>query len=635
MCGIAGIIDKSSRLGPARLGQLAKQMADAMRHRGPDDAGVWVSRNGQVALAHRRLSIIDTSTAGRQPMANHDGSKQIVFNGEIYNFLELRQQLEAQGIAFRSRTDTEVLIQILERRGIIAGLNDLDAMFALGWYDEGAERLLLARDIFGEKPLYYVDGQNYFAFASELTALSGLPNFDARIDATAIARYLCYQYVPAPDTIYRSARKLPPGSVLVRETDGQLQIRQYYRFATGVRATATRRLTDAADELEAILLRSIKRRLISDVPIGAFLSGGVDSSTVLALAAKLISEPVKTFTVGFEGSPDSEHGDAADTARQIGADHHEQLLQPDVAALCKHIGQVLDEPNADSSCLPTYLLSAFARSRVTVALSGDGGDELFGGYGRYLATVDEERRKAHDGGMHGWSPGQAYWSARILVFPEPELEKLTGTVPLALSRELANARRSLNTDSRPLINRLREVDASHYMPGAVLAKVDRMSMQSSLEVRAPLLGRDVAEFAKSLAADECLGGDQGKLVLKELARRHLPAQCVSRPKRGFGLPMGLWGAATLIPAARSLLLSPDTQLNHWIPAKGMRTYLRRLEKDFNAYRVWSLLILEVWLRSHPCIVGETFEVPELRYSFSRALARVGRQMVRTVAPVSS
>src|SRR5262245_31984850 len=249
MCGIAGIIDKSARLGPDRLGQLAKQMADAMVHRGPDDAGVWVSSNGQAALAHRRLSIIDTSAAGRQPMANHDGSKQIVFNGEVYNFLELRRQLEAQGIAFRSRSDTEVLIQILEQRGI-SGLNDLDAMFALGWYDESAERLILARDIFGEKPLYYVDAQNYFAFASELTALSGLPNFDARIDATAIASYLCYQYVPAPETIYRSARKLPPGSVLVRETDGKLQIRQYYRFETDVRATAARRLTDAADELE-------------------------------------------------------------------------------------------------------------------------------------------------------------------------------------------------------------------------------------------------------------------------------------------------------------------------------------------------------------------------------------------------
>jgi asparagine synthase (glutamine-hydrolysing) len=634
MCGIAGIIDKSLRLGPTELSQFARQMADKMVHRGPDDAGVWVSSNGQVALSHRRLSIIDTSAAGRQPMANRDGTKQIVFNGEIYNFLELRRQLEAEGITFRSRTDTEVLIQILDLRGV-AGLNDLDAMFALGWYDESAERLLLARDIFGEKPLYYVDAPDYFAFASELSALCGLPGFDARIDAAAIASYLCYQYIPAPGTIYRCARKLPPGSLLVRESDGQLRISQYYRFATGAQGTAKRRLTDAADELEAILLTSIKRRLISDVPIGTFLSGGVDSSTVVALAAKLTAEPLKTFTVGFEGFPDSEHGDAADTARQIGTDHYEQLLQPDVAVLGKHIGQVLDEPNADSSCLPTYLLSAFTRSKVKVALSGDGGDELFGGYGRYMATVDECRRKARGDGMQWWSPGVAYWSSRILVFPEPELERLTGTVPLALSRELAEARRFLDMDSRPLINRLREVDASHYMPGAVLAKVDRMSMQSSLEVRAPLLGRDVAEFAKSLAADECLGGNQGKLVLKEIARRHLPAQCVSRPKRGFGLPMGLWGAATLIPAARGLLLSPDTQLSHWIPAHRMRAYLRRQDKEFNAYRVWSLLILEAWLRSHPCVVGERFEVLESRYSFSRTLARVGRQMMRTVTPLSS
>src|SRR5262245_28656006 len=279
MCGIAGIIDKSLRLGPATLMQIATRMADKMVHRGPDDAGVWVSRNGQVALAHRRLSIIDTSDAGRQPMANHDGSKQIVFNGEVYNFLELRRQLQAEGATFRSRTDTEVLIQVLERRGV-PGLNDLDAMFALGWYEESEERLILARDIFGEKPLYYVDGQNYFAFASELSALSELPDFDARVDASAIAGYLCYQYVPAPNTIYRCAHKLPPGCLLVRERDGQLEIRQYYRFVTSVRATARRRLADAADELEAILFSSIKRRLISDVPIGTFLSGGVDSSTV-------------------------------------------------------------------------------------------------------------------------------------------------------------------------------------------------------------------------------------------------------------------------------------------------------------------------------------------------------------------
>jgi asparagine synthase (glutamine-hydrolysing) len=632
MCGIAGLIDKSLRLGPARLAQVAKQMADAMVHRGPDDAGVWVSRDGQAALSHRRLSIIDTSDAGHQPMASHDGCKQIVFNGELYNFLELREELKAKGVSFRSRTDTEVLIQILEQHGI-AGLNELDAMFAFGWYDEPAKRLILARDIFGEKPLYYVDGPEYFAFASELSALFALPNFDARIDASAIARYLCYQYVPAPETIYRCVRKLPPGSVLTRERDGRLHVRQYYRFATGGRMSGGRRLSDAADELEVLLATSIKRRLISDVPIGAFLSGGVDSSTVVALATKLTKEPVKTFTVGFEDFVDSEHADAAETARFLGTDHHEQLLRPDAVALCGHIGQVLDEPNADSSCLPTYLLSAFTRTKVTVALSGDGGDEMFGGYGRYLATIDEEQRKAHGGGMRWWTPGLAYWSSRILVFPEAELTKLTGSVPVGLRRDLANARRFLETDRRPLINCLREVDASHYMPGAVLAKVDRMSMQSSLEVRAPLIGRGVAEFAQNLAADECLGGGQGKLVLKEVARRHLPEQCTNRPKRGFGLPMGLWGATALLPAARRLLETSDTRLHRWIPAKKLSAYLNEMETDFNAYRVWSLLILEVWLQSHPHVVGETFDATVKRYAFSRTLARVRQQMVRTVTPL--
>jgi asparagine synthase (glutamine-hydrolysing) len=625
MCGIAGIIDKSSRLSAQRLGDLATQMATAMTHRGPDDSGVWVSCDGRVALSHRRLSIIDTSVAGHQPMASRDGQKQIVFNGEIYNFLDLRRQLEADGEVFESRSDTEVLVRVLERRGV-DGLHDLDAMFAFGWFDESSGELLLARDIFGEKPLYYVDGPEYFAFASELSALMSLPGFDARIDASTIARYLAYQYVPAPETIYRSVNKLPPGSFLRRGPDGHVEVRQYYKFVTSTTGSASRTLADAADELEAILVTSIKRRLISDVPIGAFLSGGVDSSTVVALAAKITQAPVKTFTIGFEGSTDSEHFDAAEMARHIGTDHYAQLLQPDGMDLCAHIGTVLDEPNGDSSCLPTYLLSAFTRERVTVALSGDGGDELFGGYGRYLATVEESERKARGESMDWWTPGVAYWSSRILVYPEPEVEALCGQLPDTLRAELANAREALETDQRPLVNKLREIDAAHYMPGAVLAKVDRMSMRSSLEVRAPLIGREVAAFAMKLAAEECIGGHQGKLVLKEVARRSLPIDWLNRPKRGFGLPMGMWGAQALMPAARQLLQAPDTRLAAWIPAERLGRYLDRMDREFSAYRVWSLLILEHWLRAHPHAVGSRFEAQDVSAfpSPGMLLASVGR-----------
>ena len=310
MCGIAGIVDKRGKLGPARLGQLAKEAADRMRHRGPDNSGVWVSPDGRCALSHRRLSIIDVSSAGHQPMVSRTGHSVIAFNGEVYNFLELKGELEARGAAFRSNSDTEVLLEMLEQEGQEA-LVRLDAMFALGHYDIGRQELLLARDIFGEKPLYYVDHEDYFAFASELHSLANLPGFDARIDRSTIASYLCFQYVPTPQTIYRSARKLPPASYLTVGPSGDVTIRPYYRFETSAAEHSVRSLDDLADELEAILLTSLRRRLISDVPLGAFLSGGVDSSTVAALVTKKLGIPLQTFSIGFANHPDSEHLDAA------------------------------------------------------------------------------------------------------------------------------------------------------------------------------------------------------------------------------------------------------------------------------------------------------------------------------------
>ncbi|WP_019012907.1 asparagine synthase (glutamine-hydrolyzing) [Elioraea tepidiphila] len=601
MCGIAGIILKRGQPGAIDTGAIARRMADLMAHRGPDDAGVWVSPDGRVALSHRRLAIIDLSAAGHQPMTGRSGRTHIVFNGEIYNFRDLRARFEAEGVAFRSDSDTEVLLEALERDGA-AALNSLDAMFAFAWYDEASGRLMLARDIFGEKPLYYTDNDTCFAFASELSALAEVPGFDDRVDGDTIARFLAYQYVPAPETIYRGARKLPPAHLLMREADGTFATRAHYRFVPDGPAEPARSLSEAADELEAILVGTVRQRLISDVPLGAFLSGGVDSSLVVALAARVLGQPVKTFTIGFAGFAESEHKDAAEVAGLLGTDHREQVLSPDSVGLCEQIGRVLDEPNADSSCLPTFLLSRFTREAVTVALSGDGGDELFGGYGRYMATVDEATEAARLR-LPGFSPGAAYWSARLLVFPESELQALAGGVPAALVDEFATARAALDGDPRPLVHRLREADVRMYMPGAVLAKVDRMSMQSSLEVRAPLLGREVADFASRLAASECVRGGAGKHVLKEVARRYLPSAIIDRPKRGFGLPMGLWGAEALLPAARALLLSGPTCLAAWIPRDRLARYLDRMTRDFSAYRVWALLVLEFWLRTHRHSVG--------------------------------
>src|SRR2546430_1222880 len=604
MCGIAGIVDKHGKLGPARLAQLAKEAADRMRHRGPDDSGVWVSPDGRCALSHRRLSIIDVSSAGHQPMVSRTGHSVIAFNGEVYNFLELKGELEGRGAAFRSSSDTEVLLEMLEQEGQEA-LVRLDAMFALGHYDIGRQVLLLARDIFGEKPLYYVDHEDYFAFASELHSLASLPGFDARIDRLAIASYLCFQYVPTPQTIYTSARKLPPASYLTVGPSHDVTIRPYYKFQTSAAEHSERSLDNLADELEAILLTSLRRRLISDVPLGAFLSCGVDSSTVAALVTNKLGIPLQAFSIGFANHPDSEHLDAAAIARMLGADHRDRVLTADAIELGHHIGTVLDEPNADSSCFPTFLLSGFAREHVTVALSGDGGDEMFGGYGRYFVTVDEWKRKRKGSWLlPWWRAGGVYWSTRILVYPDDQLEAAIGEIPVELAARLAKMRRAVDEDRRPLLNVLRETDALNYMPGAVLAKVDRMSMQHSLEVRAPLLGIEVADFAKQLAADDCYRQGSGKLVLKRVASRYLPESWMNRPKRGFGLPMDLWSVDKLLPITRSLVLGHDARLPAWLDRRLLGRYLDGMERDFNAYRVWSLYILENWLRSHPAAPAE-------------------------------
>ena len=608
MCGIAGVLRKSLQVSPQHLRNLAGAMAGTMYHRGPDDEGVWLSADNRVALSHRRLSIIDTSSAGHQPMIGRDGQSALTYNGELYNFLEVKAELEAAGCKFKTKSDTEVFLAGLERWGPGA-FSKFDAMFAIGHYDAVSRRLIIARDIFGEKPLYYVDTPEYFAFASELHALTKLPGFDTSVTTDAIAAYLSFQYVPAPFTIYKAARKLPPGHWLMADENGKIHIERYFAFETSAEKPSHRPISELADELEDLLVTSMRRRLISDVPLGAFLSGGVDSSTVAAIATKRLGVTLNTFSIGFEGHKDSEHFDAAEISRHLGTNHRDRVLTADTIELGSYIGQVLDEPNGDTSCLPTYLLSAFARENVTVALSGDGGDELFGGYGRYFVTVDESARKlAGDANLGWWRAGDVYLSSRVLVFPDDALSQVVGRVPPALANMLASMRGKIDQDTRPLLNTIRELDAQTYMPGAVLAKVDRMSMQHSLEVRAPLLGMDVAKFAMKLAADECYEEGQGKLVLKKVAGRYLPPDWMARPKRGFGLPMDMWGAETLLPALRNLIDTSECRLAQWIPASNLHAYLGHLEREFHASRAWSWFILETWLRKHPAVTdqGEGF-----------------------------
>ena len=599
MCGIAGLIDQSGWLSPEAMRDIATRMAHAMTHRGPDDFGVWIDPTGYCALSHRRLSIIDTSSAGHQPMHSTDGRACITFGGELYNFQELRAELESQGHRFRTRTDTEVLMDVVRTYGAGA-FAKMDGMYSFGLFLEDQRKLILARDPFGEKPLYYTSANGCFAFASEGHALAALPGFDTTIDEEALAQYLLLQYVPAPRSIYRAVKKLCPGEWLVLPHDDLPVIRRHFEFRPMGDPGQPRPLDDLADELEAILVRSIRRRVVSDVPLGAFLSGGVDSSLVVAIMSKVLGGGVKTFSIGFGRGAESEHAFGRRVAEHLGTDHHEKILKPNVVRLASVIGHALDEPNADTSCLPTYLLSQFARRKVTVALSGDGGDELFGGYEHYFSTLETAGRyESGDPNLKYWSPGEEHVRA-MLVFSENEVRKLLGRMPPETSDWILSLKVRLNEDGMPLLSRLRMVDVATYMPGSILAKVDRMSMQHSLEVRSPLLSIEVAQFAERLHPATCYQGGQGKLVLKQLGARYMPLEWLTRRKTGFGLPMFSWAKKKLLRLARGMLLDSGSTVQRLIGAGHMKRLLAEQERgDASVRQLWSLLILETWLRSHP------------------------------------
>jgi asparagine synthase (glutamine-hydrolysing) len=619
MCGIAGIVNTAASFSAEALVSMVKDMTDQMIHRGPDDSGVWVAPGKVCAFGQRRLSIIDLSPAGHQPMISSDGKAVITFNGEIYNYLELRAELKAQGVQFRTQTDTEVLLESLRTWGD-AAFQKFDGMYAFALFDETTKEILIGRDPFGEKPLYYTQTTDYFAFASELHCLTKLPHFDFSVDDSAVAELLMLQYIHAPRTMYRGVKKLPPGHFMRIAPDGKVTITQHFSFRPQLPPYSNRSISDLADELQEILIRSIKRRMISDVPLGAFLSGGVDSSLVVALMAKELGRDVQTFSIGFAGDKDSEHEFARATAKHLGTNHHEKILAPDVMKLVEHIAHVLDEPNADSSCLPVYLLSEFAREKVTVAISGDGGDELFGGYGRYFATLDEATKKqSGDPNLAHWTAGETYFGPRICVFSLAQAQRVMRSVPGEAQELIQSFKNAIDHSELPLLHRMREIDARTYMPGAVLAKVDRMSMQHALEVRTPFLSVEVARFAEKLSPEQCYQDGNGKLVLKELLCRYLPREFVYRPKQGFGLPTGIWGKESLLPAARKACDTPAARSQYWLPRARMKRFLSEQEQNFSTYQVWNVLMLETWLRAHRA-EGVISDIPGSRVSsFEQAL----------------
>lgn len=594
MCAIAGLIDWSHALPKNCKQQAVAAMNDSMRHRGPDADGVWQSLDGVCTLGHRRLSILDLTPLGGQPMVA-PGGQVLIFNGEIYNFRRLRPGLEQQGWTFVSTSDTEVLLAGLVLEGP-AFVDRLDGMYAFALWDPNQHSLLVGRDPFGEKPFYFLEQAGRFAFASELAALAHVPGFSSAIAPDRLALFLAFQYLPGTTTVYEGCHKLEPGEVARVDSRGRHRLSRVTFTTSREVALEPRRLDDLTDELEDILVRAVEDRLISDVPIGAFLSGGVDSSTVVAIATRRLNRSIRTYSIGFQDAQDSEHDDAQAMARHLGTEHSCGMIAPtSLAEQAAAIAAMLDEPNGDSSCMPTWHLSGLARRDITVALSGDGGDELFGGYGRYFTTLAEQQQGGPD-----WSAAAAYFhSWRMLVFPERPMTALLGAVPARVAEQVAAYGAELDNDAdKPLMNRLRQLDAASYLPGAVLAKVDRMSMRHSLEVRSPLLAREVAAFAARLPAQACGDAQGGKRVLKAVARRHLPAEWIDRPKRGFGLPMRGWAEHGVLPQARELF-AQDSHVARWLGQDAMNRFLAAQEQQPMMYQIWEMMVLEHWLRTHP------------------------------------
>jgi len=602
MCGIAGIIDLNGSLGRQRLRLIAAAMNETMAQRGPDDCGVWVDPTGRCALAQRRLSIVDLSPLGHQPMVDDSGEVALTFNGEIYNFMEIRRRLESQGHRFRSRCDAEVLLHLMAEQHVDR-LDALRGMYAFAVWNARERRLMLARDPFGKKPLSVARGAGWFAFASELRALEVIEDLDRTISREALADYLLLQYCHAPRSIYRGVEKLEPGCWLTLDAKGREQHGRHFAFSAGdaepnVELAAS--YDGRVEQLDALLTQAVQRRLISDVPLGAFLSGGIDSALVVSRMRRL-GVHTRTYTVGFADSPESEHVAAREIAAHLGSEHHDIVLRPDAIELAPLIARSLDEPNGDSSCLPTYLLAEFTRRHVTVALSGDGGDEMFGGYGRYFDTLADAAQDA------GAIASSHYLGPRLTIFQPPDIARFLGEVPTETQASIDGWSRMLDRLDRPLIHNMRTVDVQSYLPGAVLAKVDRMSMQHSLEVRCPLLDYDVARFAAAAYEDDLItrtgGGNgrstfSGKRILKDLLARELPRDWVHRRKRGFGLPSGFWNGPALRIFAHDLLAAPDTRLAACLDHRELKKWLIEQENPqcFSIYRLWPMLILELWLR---------------------------------------
>ena len=623
MCGIAGFVESpstTSPFGPDRSRALVHRMCDVIRHRGPDDEGVWVEEG--VALGMRRLSIIDLST-GHQPIHNEDRTVWIVFNGEIYNFRELRRELEAEGHRFYTATDTEVIVHAYEQwgKGAIARLR---GMFGLAIWDTTSRTLLVARDRIGIKPMYYATVNGRFYFGSELKSLLEAHELPRDLDAGALDHYLSFLYTPRDGSIFKSVRKLPPGHLLTWN-DGRIAIEQFWQMPAAETFKGSEE--EAIEQLRAVLGDAVRSHMISDVPLGAFLSGGVDSSLVVGLMSEVSSARVKTFSIGFDEPAFDELEHARRVAHHFGTEHHELVVKPDGVGILDQLIAHFDEPFADSSAIPTWYVSEMARRHVTVVLSGDGGDELFGGYERYLPhprVVAFDRYSpralrrvaaiAAAGLPHGvrgknflrhvGRNEQGRYLDAIRFFGADEK-------PALLTREVQQAMDGPDPETRlarhferfaglPWPSQMMRFDAETYLPEDVLTKVDRMSMAHSIESRVPLLDNEVIAFASALPAALKIKNGRRKHILKEVAATLVPRDILDRKKQGFGVPLGTWFRGNLRELFADTLLSPRSlQRGYFQPA-----FVRRIVDEHLAgtrdhtLRLWQLVVFEKWQQQY-------------------------------------
>ncbi|HEY3488888.1 MAG TPA: asparagine synthase (glutamine-hydrolyzing) [Candidatus Deferrimicrobiaceae bacterium] len=615
MCGIAGFLAKGTER-PGR--ELLATMGGTLAHRGPDGSGEWLSPDGRAGLAHRRLAILDLTPAGAQPMTTADGRFAISFNGEVFNYREIRSELKGLGHAFRSDSDTEVMLAAIAEWGLDAAVSRFIGMFAFALWDEQKGTLSLVRDRLGIKPLYLAHAPGLTLFSSELKGIMACPAFSREVDRDALQYFLEFQYVPIPFSIFRDARKVPPGVIVEIGPDGSRAERRYWDLLDhwGV-SGAPRREEEYLDELKGLLSSSIRYRMISDVPLGAFLSGGIDSSLVVALMQRESSRPVKTFSIGFDEKGYDESGYARAVANHLGTEHHAKICTASEAlSLIRKIPEHYDEPFADSSAIPTMLVSSFTREHVTVSLSGDGGDELFCGYPRYdwvrqgsrahrlpapirkplaalLSRVPSHRVQKAAASLREGDLARFYFHAVAIVGHDllPDLlAHVADDSGLGYFSTFRDPRLS-----NPL-DRAMATDIRTYLVDDILTKVDRASMACSLEARVPLLDHRIVEFAARLPLSMKVGAFGAKHLLRRVLYDLVPRELLERPKMGFGIPVDRWLRNELRPLVEEHLSPERIRKEGFLRPEGVSRLVdeHMSGRTNHMYRIWALLMFSMW-----------------------------------------